>query len=300
MKLMKPVKTMKKSGRTLFFMIFTGFMFFMYSCARKPPPKQYTLTGQILGVSTERKELTIAHADVPGLMPAMTMTYPVAEARLLEGRTAGELVSATLEVDASSTGTLTTVTHTGSAPLPEGSNAAALATLMLDVGSPLPDAALIDQSNRRRSLHEWAGTPTVITFIYTKCPLANFCPLMDQNFAALQGVISRDPALRGRIKLVTISFDPESDTPEVLAAHAARLKADPAVWTFLTGDRVTIDRLAARFGVGLIRPPNDPAITHNLRTILAGADGTIARIYSGNDWTPGAVAADLRAVVRLP
>ena len=92
---------------------------------------------------------------------------------------------------------------------------------------------------------------------------------MSQNFATIQRAIAEDPALRGRVKLVSISFDPEHDTPAVLAAHAAKLKADPAVWTFLTGDRVTVEKFAARFGVGLIRPPESPTeFTHNLRTIL--------------------------------
>ena len=124
---------------------------------------------------------------------------------------------------------------------------------------------------------------------------------MSQNFATIQRAIAEDAALRGRIKLVSISFDAEHDTPAVLAAHAAKLKADPAVWTFLTGDRVTVEKFAARFGVGVIRPAESPTeFTHNLRTFLIGADGRVARLYSGNDWTPGAVVADLRAVVRLP
>ncbi len=89
------------------------------------------------------------------------------------------------------------------------------------------------------------------------------------------------------MKLVSISFDPERDTPAVLAKHAARFKADPAVWTFLTGDRATVEKFAARFGVGLIRSPETPGeITHNLRTYLIGADGRVLKIYSGNEWTP--------------
>jgi cytochrome oxidase Cu insertion factor (SCO1/SenC/PrrC family) len=121
---------------------------------------------------------------------------------------------------------------------------------------------------------------------------------MDQNFATLQRRLADDTNLRGRVKLVTVSFDPEHDTPEVLAAHAARLKADPTIWTFLTGDRVTIDRFAAKFGVSVIREPQDAAqLTHNLRTFLIGADGRIVKNYSGNDWTPGTVLADLRQIV---
>jgi len=263
------------------------------ACSSTPPAKRYPIQGQILAISTERREITIAHGDIPGLMPAMTMTYPLSDAKLLDGRTLGELVTGTLEVT-EATGKIVELTHTGSAPLPAGSNAADLAAGVLDIGNPIPDTALIDQTNTRRALSEWKGTTTLITFIYTRCPLPNFCPLMDQNFATLQGVIAKDPLLRGKVKLISITFDPENDTPDVLAEHAKKMKADPAVWTFLTGDRLTIDRIAGKFGVSVLRTPGEAAITHNLRTILVGPDGNLAKIYSGNDWTPGAVAADLR------
>ena len=117
------------------------------------------------------------------------------------------------------------------------------------------------------------GEVTRITFTYTRCPLPTFCPLMDQNFATLQRRLAEDPDVQGRVRLITITMDPDHDTPAVLAAHAQRLKADPAVWTFLTGDRVTIDRLAQKFGVGIVRDADPTQITHNLRTSLVGPDG---------------------------
>jgi protein SCO1/2 len=230
-------------------------------------------------------------------MPAMTMTYPVASPQLLIGRVPGELVSATLEVGEAS-GQLVKITHTGSAPLPANSNEVAIASGVLGVGDAAPDAVLIDQASRRRAFSEWKGTVTLLTFIYTRCPLPNFCPLMDQNFATIARALELETALRGRVRLVSVSFDPDHDTPEVLAQHAAHLRADPSVWTFLTADRVTVDRFAGQFGIGVLRPPDASGqITHNLRTILIGADGRIVQIYSGSDWTPGRVLADLRTAV---
>ncbi len=114
---------------------------------------------------------------------------------------------------------------------------------------------------------------------------------MDQNFATIQRSVAEDAALNGRVRLISITLDPDHDTPAVLVAHAEKRRADPAVWTFLTGDRVTIDRLAGRFGVGVLRNPATPTdITHNLRTVLAGADGRVVRIYTGNEWTTGSGA----------
>jgi protein SCO1/2 len=266
------------------------------ACSRPPAPKHYQLKGQILAVLADRQQLTIKHGDIEGLMPGMTMSFPVASPDLMKGRTAGELITATLEVGDNGA-RLVEITHIGSAPLPEHTNEAELVAGLLSVGDETPDAALIDQDNRRRSLAEWRGTITLITFIYTSCPLPNFCPLMDQNFARIQAAVAATPALAGKVKLISISFDPDRDTPEVLARHAAGLHADPAVWTFLTGDRVTVDRLAAKFGVGVIRDDSDQ-IAHNLRTTLVGADGRIVRIYSGSDWTPSGVMADITALAK--
>jgi protein SCO1/2 len=266
---------------------------------RQAAPKRYPLHGQILAVDLTHQQLTIKHEDIPGLMPGMTMSYPVAAPSLMRGRTPGETITATLEVS-DMTGRLVDIEHHGSAPLPAGSNAFAIASALLDVGDPMPDVALIDQHDRRRSLAEWKGMTTLITFVYTRCPLPNFCPLMDQHFATLQRSLLDDSTLRGRVKLISVSIDPAFDTPLVLAAHAAHVRADPAVWTFLTGDVGTIDHLAAQFGVGVLRDPQDAAnITHNLRTTLIGADGRLAKVYSGNDWTPAEVLGELRKAGRI-
>jgi protein SCO1/2 len=118
---------------------------------------------------------------------------------------------------------------------------------------------------------------------------------MDQNFATIQRAVAEDPALRGQVRLVSVTFDPETDTPAVLREHATQRRADPAVWTFLTGDAVTLHRFAGRFGVGVIRPDGAAEINHNLRTALVGRDFRILKFYPGNDWTPSTVLADLRA-----
>jgi protein SCO1 len=268
------------------------------SCRREAPPRHYTLKGQVLAVHPERQQVTIRHEDIDGLMPAMTMTFPVSTKELIAARAPGELVTARLQV-AESEGTLVDITRTGMADLPTSANEIALASGIIEVGQALPDAALLDQADRRRSLSEWRGTPVLVTFSYTRCPLPAFCPLMDQNFATIQRTVAEDAVLRGRVRLMSISLDPDHDTPAVLAGHAWRLKADPAVWTFLTGDRVTIDRVSGRFGVGILRNPTSPTdITHNLRTILAGADGKVVKIYTGNEWTTAAVLADLRGILQ--
>lgn len=268
------------------------------ACQRTPPAKHFEIKGQVLAVVPDRQELTLKHEDIVGFMPAMTMNYQVASADLLKDRTPGELISGTLEVQ-DSTYRITAITHTGSAPVAEAPNRAAIAALLSE-GEEVPDTALIDQHDRRRSFSEWKGSLTLVTFIYTSCPQPTFCPLMDQNFATIQRAVSEDPVLKGQVKLMSVSFDPDHDTPAVLAAHAAKLKADPAMWTFLTGDKVTIERFAGRFGIGLVASDQPGQIVHNLRTALVGRDGKVIKFYTGSDWTPGLALADLRAAAQRP
>jgi len=223
----------------------------------------------------------------------------VATGAPLAALAAGDLITGTLEVrDAQAT--LTTVTKTGTAPIAQGANQTAMATALIGPGDPMPDAALVDQDDRRRSLSEWAGSATLVTFTYTRCPDPTFCPLMDQNFATIQRAVAEDAALKGRVKLISISIDPEHDTPAVLKKHALARGAEAAVWTFLTGDLATVDRLAGRFGVSVVRPGGTDPIAHTLRTTLVGTDGHVRKSYSGNDWTPGTVLADLRAALVAP
>jgi protein SCO1/2 len=269
-----------------------------WGCTREAPAKRYELTGQILAVLPDRHELTVRHEDIAGFMPAMTMTFPVDPVALLEGRKPGELITGTLEVQ-DAHARLVSITSRGEAPVSVNANQLALASGLLSEGDLVPDTAFIDQNDKRRALAEWRGTVTLVTFIYTRCPFPTYCLLMDQNFATIQNAVLEEPALAGHVKLLSISMDPEYDTPAVLQAYAAKRRANPDVWTFLTGDKVTIDRFAGKLGVGIMRAENTE-ITHNLRTSLVGRDGRLQKIYSGNDWTPKDVLADLRVAVSTP
>lgn len=261
----------------------------------EPAVKSYTLTGQILAVHPERQSLTIKHQDIPGYMPGMTMTFAAREASMIAGREPGDLVKATLEVGETSS-RLTAIEVTGRAPVAALPAELAIAQGLIHHGDPLPDAALIDQDGRTRSLAEWRGAPLAITFTYTRCPLPEFCPRIDRQFAAAASAIEADSALRGRAKLLTISFDPEFDTPAVMKAHARSLGADARVWTFATGTREEIELFAARFGVAVTREGDTAAdIMHNLRTIVAGPDGTVRALHSGSDWELNQLLDDLRA-----
>ena len=151
---------------------------------------------------------------------------------------------------------LSAITKTGSAPLPEDARTeipAAAGVHLLKAGDTVPDTKLIDQDGATISLTDWRGSPVVVSFVYTRCPLPQFCPLVDRRFAEIQKLIEASPALEGKARLLSISFDPATDQPAVLRAHAAKLNANPAVWRFATADASIVDRLAATFGVNVIR-----------------------------------------------
>jgi len=270
------------------------------ACGGRSDAHRYPLSGQIESLGADHKSVVVKHGEIKGFMPAMTMPYDVRETKALEGLAPGDLITATLVV-ISNGAYLTDIKKTGSAPLekkpPEAPNPSASSGFeLLKPGEAVPDTAFVDQDGRKRRFSGFKGTPLVITFIYTRCPLPTFCPLMDRHFASMQKPLASEPSL-AQVHLVTVSFDPTTDTPPVLKAHAKTLDADLSRWTFLTGDRDEVDQFAARFGVSVGRALNDPRdITHNLRTAIVDAEGKLVKVYTGNDWTPDEVLADLRSL----
>lgn len=268
------------------------------ACSRDPTARTYQLKGQVLAVKTESNEILVKHDDIPGFMPAMTMAYAVKDAALIKDRAAGDLITATLVVEPS-LAHLSAITRTGSAPLPEDARTTIPAASGIDIlraGDLAPDTALINQDGRPITLKDFAGTATAITFVYTRCPLPQYCPLMDRRFAEVQALVAQEPALAGKVRLLSVSFDPTFDRAAVLRQHAASLKADPTVWTFATAEESVVDRFAARFGVNVIRE-KDGTITHSLRTAVIDPSGRVNALLDSNAWTADDLVRELKAAV---
>ena len=265
-----------------------------FACrAPAPAPRTFELKGQILAIDQARQEITVSHADIPGFMPAMTMPYKVRDANLLKGRTPGELIGATLVVEESDA-YLQSIRHEGVAALPD-ERPAARAMNLLGVGEAVRDGELVDPSGARRSLGDWRGQVLAVTFVYTRCPLPNFCPLIDRHFAAVQEQVRSSSDLQGRVHLVSVTLDPDYDTPAVLLRHAGQLKADPAVWSLLTGSREQIETFASQFGVSVVRENAQPSgLVHNLRTAVIDGNGRLVTMLSGGEWEPAALIAEIR------
>ena len=263
--------------------------------------KSYELRGQILVVKPETKEVLVKHEDIKGFMPAMTMPYTVSDPAILKDRVAGDLITATLKV-APDGAYLSAITKTGSAPLPEDAQTripAAANVHLLASGDAVPETKLTDQDGKPISLTDLKGSAVAITFIYTRCPLPQFCPMLDRRFAEVQKLAAEDPVLAGKTRLLSVSFDPKFDRADTLKAHAKKLNANPLVWRFATADEEIVDRFAAEFGVNVIRE-KDGTITHNLRTAVIDPSGHVRSIVDNNAWTAEELVKSLKDALASP
>src|SRR3954468_3172047 len=270
------------------------------ACGGPADRREYTLQGQILSIAPDHKEANIKHEEIKGFMSAMTMPYKVRDQKEYADLTPGDLVNATLVV-VSNDAYLKDVKKVGNAPLekPAASSAPSASSgfELLKNGEPVPNAKFVNQDGHDVEFKSFKGKEVVVTFISTKCPMPTFCPLMDRHFATIQTKL-KEKKNDLDVQLLSVIFDPANDTPPVLKRHAQTLAADPKIWSFVTGDRDDIDQWASRFGVSVSRAMNDPAnITHNLRTAIVDRQGNLVQTYTGNEWTPEQVLADIRVMI---
>jgi protein SCO1/2 len=257
--------------------------------------REFPLTGEIVAIKLDRTEVTVKHDDVVGFMPAMTMPFSVKDPALIHGLASGDLIKATLVITDDES-YLTAITRTGAVP-PGAREPIKASVAVLAPGEAVPDIVLVADDGRETTLASRRGSCVLVTFIYTRCPLPDYCPRMDAYFKDVQDAVTRSPGLKTHVRLLSISFDPDFDTPARLQAHARQRGADPAVWQFATAPPDRVAAFGARFGLEVIREGVDGSnISHNLRTLLVGRDGALVKTYNGNGWSPAEVIRDLEAL----
>jgi protein SCO1/2 len=163
-------------------------------------------------------------------------------------------------------------------------------------GDAVPDVALVNHDGKSFRLSQLRGKTVVLTFIYTRCPLPNYCPLMNRNFASIAKALEPQPDRARNTHLLSVSFDPAYDTPAVLrkTREAFRPAGSQLLtpWDFATGSPADVRKLATFFGVTY--EGFGANISHNLRTAVIGADGKVVRVFNGNAWQPSEVLAVLK------
>jgi protein SCO1/2 len=243
--------------------------------------KHYTTTGLVLRHDPAAATVTISHDPFPGFMNAMAMPFDLKGAARTTTLASGERVRFRLTVkgDRSWVDRVEVI----SAPAVDaGLQQTPAVPVLIPVGAKVPDFALVDQAGDTVSLAALTGKVVAVTFIYSRCPLPDYCPRMVENFKAVRQRFA--DRMDRDLVLLTVSFDPQYDTPPVLARYAASQHAGGPGWHFLTGDKANIERVCNAFGIEYW--PEEGLITHSLQTAVVDRDGRLAATVEGKDFTP--------------
>jgi protein SCO1/2 len=267
-------------------------VWFGVSCRRSGSEKRFDFKGKVVAVEPDKHSVTVSHEDVKGYMPAMTMPFTVPNEADLQFLAPGDEITATLVVDGSHSsleGLIITRQSANPAALP--------GVTMAKEGDDVPNFTLRNQDNREIHIQNYRGRTLLLTFIYTRCPVPDYCTLMSNNFAQIDRALSQDAGLYAKTHLLSISIDPSYDTPQVLrsygAAHTERYQNETfAHWEFAGGTTEQVKKIAEYFGLTYF--PEKDQIIHALRTVIVKPDGKIAKIYTGNDWKTEDVLGEMK------
>lgn len=283
------------------------------SCSKKPEvassglksssdTTRHPVRGVVRSLDLLNHAVIVEHEDIPGFMPSMTMPFTAKTPEEIILLKVGEGVSFDFVVTAddawiekvqsiSSEDVHLPKKSTVRQEAGDGNKAARVRE-----GDHLPDFQLVDQKTRKISRETFAGKPLLLTFIFTRCPVPNFCPKISGNFEKLAADFAQDPALADQVRLLSISFDPEFDSPEVLDAYGKTFSADPEQWRLATGTPEEIEKLTQAFAV--YTKSAEGTIDHGLCTALVAPDGTISTIWRGNGWEIEEVASAVKSLLR--
>lgn len=254
----------------------------------------FQVKGVVMEVSPQKRSVTIKHEAVTNYMPAMTMPFDVKDTNELTGLAPGDPVSFRMTVT-DTEGWIDHIQKTGPKTnvLPANSPFhIARDVERLNEGDALPEYHFIDQNGKAFSTKDFAGQALAINFLFTRCPYPTFCPLMANNFEAAQKKLLASADAPTNWHLLTISFDPDYDTPAVLKHYAASHDANPEHWTFATGQLVDIRAIAEQFGLTFWRDESG-GLNHNLRTAIIDASGRVQKVFGGNEWKPDELISEI-------
>jgi protein SCO1 len=264
-------------------------------CGQKQSSAQhFDLHGKIVAVNSAEGFADVAGDAIPGYMAAMTMPYPIPDAHVLSTLAIGDEITAELIVDNQGPHltNVVIVKKSGQPPPPPSPTA----FHMPKPGEAVPDFVLTDQNGKRLHLKSFRGHFLFITFVYTRCPFPNYCPRISHNFAEIYAEAAKTPALASNLRLLSVSFDPEHDTPAVLRSYATSFHdvtgtTRPfARWDFASTPKKELPAIAKFFG--LYFSDNGGQIVHSLSTSLISPEGKIVRWFHDNDWQPADLVAD--------
>ncbi|MBI2926236.1 MAG: SCO family protein [Verrucomicrobia bacterium] len=252
-----------------------------------PAVRTFPVRGTIQELKPDGTTAVIKHEEIPGFMAAMTMPLEVKDPKELAGLQPGDEISFRLVVTETESW-IEGVTKLASAkpggPKPTPHTRLVREVDPLNVGDLMPDYRFTNELGQAMSLSQLKGQAYALTFVFTRCPLPDFCPRMSSNFTEAAKKLRARPDAPKNWRLLTISFDVDWDTPARLWEYARRYQYDPAHWSFLTGAIIDIDAITEQFGLMFARDESGVNFSHTLRTAVIDARGRVQRIFIGNEW----------------
>jgi protein SCO1/2 len=273
----------------------------LLSCGRSTNSDEradhYDTRGVVRGFSPDRSTIEIQHENIPDFMPSMTMPFVTRDPKQIADLRTGDAISFRMAV-AKKDFWIENVKKirredVNVAEPKRTSPVSADRDARLTEGDKMPPFTLTNQNGERISLDTFHGNSLVLTFVFTRCPVPNFCPRMSNNFGELQETIKSSTGTLANARLLSVTLDPAYDTPKILSDYAAFHHADSKIWSFATGDEKEIDSLTRAFSV--YRQNEGGTISHGLATALINKEGRIDKIWRGNAWTPAEIIKEIQA-----
>lgn len=255
--------------------------------AEKPATNSYAVRGVVQEIPADHRTANIKHEKIPGYMAAMTMDFSVKDTNVLNGISAGDEITFNLVVTENDDWieNLAIVGKTNVAVKPTWH----VAESELKAGDTLPDFEFTGEDGKAFHLADFRGGAVAFTFFFTSCPLPEYCPRMNKNFAEARKIISTTTNAPANWQLLSISFDPDFDKPEIIGGYATFYRgSNPDRWRFAVASTNTLAGLAPKVDLSFWR--EEGSISHNLRTVVLDTNGKIFHQFDGNDWTPQELA----------
>lgn len=267
--------------------------------ARSTAPGRTTFTIHGTVVSTDATSVMLDGDAVPGFMEAMTMPYKLKDPSITSELHTGDRITATIVADHDEAGFHNVVLDNivvGAQARPDY-----VPPVQYHVPAPgdaVPNFTLLNQSDRTIDFAQFKGKVLLITFIYTRCPLPDFCVRMSRNFADIDNALAADPSVYAKTHLLSISFDPAYDTPKVLRSYGGAYtgrytKETFEHWDFAAPSENELDAVTHYFDVG-VTPGDNKTLNHSLSTVLIGKDGKVLKWYPSNEWKPEDVVVAMK------
>jgi protein SCO1/2 len=273
----------------------------LLSCGRSSNSDEgadhYNTRGVVRGFSPDRSTIEIQHENIPDFMPSMTMPFVTRDPKQIADLRTGDAISFRMAVTKKDFWIENVKKirreDVNVAEPKRTSPVSADRDARLTEGDKMPPFTLTNQNGERISLDTFHGNSLVLTFVFTRCPVPNFCPRMSNNFGELQETIKSSTGTLANARLLSVTLDPAYDTPKILSDYAAFHHADSKIWSFATGDEKEIDSLTRAFSV--YRQNEGGTISHGLATALINKEGRIDKIWRGNAWTPAEIIKEIQA-----